>query len=282
VKDLITLTHTLDTRDFVGSLWRSEAFKKSHETRGWVYNQVSRFAWMPRFFAHSTNDKLERAHFSTWWNVIILRDYENPIVHDLYYLHEMCHAATMPYVGVIGREAFDEKMQRNELEASVLSEIAVYFEMKDLRDASFQHEIYADRFLKNSDLKRLWCANKDVAVETMRTMRRHVMVSKPEADMDITEKWIRRFAEQNAAYMVVWSDRYREVEEHMEEFQLLSSVSWPEASAFHRRWLEAKMAEDPIDSIPFRQEAELFSPFYWANKVKYEEAMKAGINPAST
>jgi hypothetical protein len=274
VKSLITLTNPGDVHEFVGGLWRSEAFKRSYRARTFVWKQVEHFAWLPRFFAETTNDQLERAHFSTWWNVIMLRNYNNPIIHDLYYLHEMCHAATMPYLGVVGKAAFDEKMQRNELEASVLSEVAVYFEMQGLREDSFKHPIYADRFLQNEDLRRLWRTNKHVAYETIRTMRRHVMTSMPENEMDLTEKWIRRFADQNAAYMVVWADRYNEVEEHMEKFQLLSCSDRRAAARNHREWLKARMAEDKKNGIPFREEAELFSPFYWSNKAKYETAMK--------
>lgn len=274
MKNLICLDHPLKVYDFCENLWRSEGFKTSHKAGGFVFEQVKKFTWLPRFFAESTNDRLERAHFSTWWNVILLREYDNPIIHDLYYLHEMCHAATMPYLGIVGREAFSEKMQRNELEASVLSEIAVYFEMPGLREASFNHEIYADHFLKNGDLQRLWRANRDVTYETIRTMRRHVMVSKPEADMTLAEKWIRRFADQNASYMEVWADRYHEVEQHMEEFQVLASVDVPTAARDHERWLRFYMEADSVDNIPFREEAELFSPFYWSNKTKYEKAMK--------
>lgn len=274
MKNLVTLVHPLDTYDYCEGLWRSEPFRRSFESGGFVREQVKRFAWLPRFFAETTNDHLERAHFSTWWNVIILREYDNPIIHDLYYLHEMAHAASMPYFGLVGKAAFDEKMQRNELEASVLSEIAVYFEMPGLREASFEHEIYADRFLNDGNIVKLWRANREVAYETLRTMRRHVMVSKPEHQMDIAEIWIRRFAEQNAAYAITWADRYKEVEEQMSEFQLLSSIDWKDGAAFHKRWLEARMAEDPKDGIPFREEAELFSPFYWSNKAKYEAAMK--------
>src|SRR4029453_8621088 len=60
-------------------------------------------------------------------------DYANPVIADLYLVHELYHAGTMPYIPGMGRPAFDEKMVRNELEASVLSEIQVYFEMPDLR-----------------------------------------------------------------------------------------------------------------------------------------------------
>ena len=274
MKNLIKLETRDDVHDFVSSLWRSEPFKRSYANGGFVHRQVEAFAWLPRFFAEESDEKLERAHFSTWWNVIMLRPfYDNDAVSDLYYLHEMTHASSMPYMKGIGRAAFDEKMQRNELEASVLSEIAVYFEMPELREASFNHPIYADRFLHDT-MRALWRTNRDVALETFRTMRRHVMISKPENEMDLTEIWIRRFADQNAAYGVVWSDRYREIEDAMADLQTASAVGARRGHArlFHE-WIQQEANSDSVSNIPFRQEAELFSPFYWANKARYTAAM---------
>ena len=270
MKNLIGISDREEIIGYVGGLWRSDLFRDSHSRRGFVYEAVEKFAWLPRLFAETSNDYLERAHFSTWWNVIMLRDYDNPVIHDLYYLHEMTHATTMPYVPGIGRAAFDEKMQRNELEASVLSEIAIYFYLPALRGSSFQHAIYADRFLGDHDIQSLWASNPQVALETIRSMRRDAMVSKVEHTMDRTEKWIRRFAEQNTAYAITWSDRYNEVELHMRELQVQASINRANALMHYRDWLETQAAFDTVDNIPFRQEAELFSPFYWANKAKYD------------
>ena len=275
MKNLITLESKDDIHDFVSGLWRSEPFQRSYKSKGFIFRHVDAFAWLPRFFAEESNETLERAHFSTWWNVIMLRPfYDNDVVSDLYYLHEMTHAATMPYMNGIGRAAFEEKMQRNELEASVLSEISIYFEMPELREASFPHEIYADRFL-NDEMRALWQCNREVAIETFRTMRRHVMLSKPEHEMDLTETWIRRFADQNSAYGVVWANRYNEVEARMTDLQRGTVLGERKSSALQfRRWLEEQAAQDFSDTIPFRQEAELFSPFYWANKDRYTKAME--------
>ena len=274
MKNLVSLHTREDIHDFVSSLWRSEPFKRSYDNGGFIFRHVDSFAWLPRFFAEESHETLERAHFSTWWNVIMLRPfYGNDVVSDLYYLHEMTHAATMPYLKGIGRAAFEEKMQRNELEASVLSEIAIYFEMPELRGSSFDHPIYADRFL-NDEMRALWRSNRDVALETFRIMRRHVMLSKPEHEMDLTETWIRRFADQNAAYGVVWANRYAEVERQMEDLQQ-STIGGHRKSVATRfeNWLSQQSESDPEDGIPFRQEAELFSPFYWANKERYAKDM---------
>lgn len=275
MKDIIALYERDDIHAFVGGLWRSEEFRESHRSLGYIHDQVERFAWLPRLFAHESNSRLERAHFSTWWNVIMIReDYDNPIIHDLYYLHELAHAASMPYLAGLGRAAFDEKMQRNELEASVLSEIAVYFEMPGLREASFSHPIYADRYLRNPMMRELWQANPAVAIETLRTMRRDIMTSKPYHEMDVAEKWIRRFSDQNAAYSVIWADRYREVEGQMALLQSAAVHNRREALDHFGEWIEEEAGRDQVDFIPFRSEAELFAPFYWDNKAKYAEAMK--------
>lgn len=277
MKNLQVVVDHGDIHDFMRAVWKTDLFRDSHKSGGFIHRIVDQFAWKPRIFAEMSNDRLERAHFSTWWNVLMLRDdYENPYIHDLYWLHEIYHASRMPYIRNIGEAAFDEKMQRNELEASVLSEIQVYFEMPELRELSFPYPIYADRFLQNRDMQRLWAANPEVAIETIRSMRRDVMVSKPEHTMDLTERWIRRFFEQNAVWRLTWADRYREVENTMEDFQfgVIRADRVREAEA-HHAWIVAEAARDPIDNVPFRREAELFAAFYWANKEKYAEAMAA-------
>jgi hypothetical protein len=178
----------------------------------------------------------------------------------------------MPYLANIGKTAFDDKMQRNELEASVLSEIQVYFELPTLRKNSFDFKIYADRILKSFDIAQLWRTNPNLAIDIIRTMRRDIMVSKNENDMDKIELWIRRFAEQNAAYSITWSNRYLEVENHMAQY-IVHAANDPEfAASLHADWL-FDMA-DPVDQIPFRREAELFAPFYWDNKKRLDEDMK--------
>jgi hypothetical protein len=271
MKNIVHLCQPSDIHHYLEGLWRTDAFRESHRHGGFINDLVERFAWLPRFFAEETNDYLERAHFSTWWNVIMLRDdYTNPVIHDLYYLHEIAHAATIPYIAGIGQAAFNEKMQRNELEASVLSEIQIYFEMPGLRENSFSNEIYADRFLRDPAMMLLWTRNREIAIETFRAKRKDVMVSKSVEDMDLTEQWIRRFAEQNAIFFLTWSRRYKEVEAQMAKLQTMDRRL---ACDNHLEWLQREMDRDPIDAIPFRQEAELFTPFYWSSKAHYAADM---------
>jgi len=275
MKNPILLTDATSIHSFVHDLWQTDNFKNSHEGGGFIHGLIEQFAILPRLFCESTNDRLERAHFSTWWNAMMIRaDYTNPVIHDLYWLHEIYHAAHMPYIPGIAKDAFNEKMQRNELEASVCSEIQVYFEMPGLREKSFDFPIYADRYLANPDMQIMWQAHRNVQIETLRMQRRNVMVGKPEHEMDMSERWIRRFAEQNAAYALAWSDRYHEVEAHMYDFQMMAMHGLrSDAINKHLAWLEDEAARDKADHVPFRQEAELATAFYWANKQKHAAAM---------
>ena len=68
-------------------LWRSEPLRASHAEGGFVHELVEQFAVLPRLFCDSTDDRLERAHFCSWWGVTMNRTYDNPAIEDLYRLH---------------------------------------------------------------------------------------------------------------------------------------------------------------------------------------------------
>ena len=69
------------------------------------------------------------------------------LIRDLRYLHEMHHAATLPYVANGNIPTFEAKAFRNEREASTFTEMAVYLELPDLRPLTFEHPLFVDRFL---------------------------------------------------------------------------------------------------------------------------------------
>ena len=154
--DSIIRLHTSDdVEDFVRGLWKTDIFRESHEQGGFVANIVRPFATLPCFFFEASDDT-EKAHFSTWWRGMQLREYDNDYVHDLYWLHEMFHGGDMIYAKGLSHDAFKRKMQDNELGASVCSEIEAYFRLPDLREHSFGQEIFADRFLKNPEIQKRW------------------------------------------------------------------------------------------------------------------------------
>lgn len=273
MKNIVILESPQDIHRHVHGLWRSEPIRTSHADGGFIHSIVEQFASLPRLFCDSTDDKLERAHFCSRWGVTMNRSYDNPAIEDLYRLHEMFHAAFMPYFPGIGFDAFHRKMEDNELKASVCSEIRVYFELPHLRELAFAHPIYADRFLTDPSIQTLWRKNKPVAIETLQEARRDVMFSKPEHEMDLPERWIRRFALQNRQWSTCWYDRYLEIESHMFEFQI-SALNGDRSGAIkrHADWIEAEAYQDRDGHIPYRQEAALFANIYWSNRRRYEHA----------
>ena len=55
------------------------------------------FAAPPMVFAEMSDAELEYPHFATWFGMTYLRTYDDPAVSDLYYLHEIVHAALLHY-----------------------------------------------------------------------------------------------------------------------------------------------------------------------------------------
>jgi hypothetical protein len=150
--EIIKLATAKECSEFIrNELLMTETLKNSYDERGFVRDLIARFVRRPRFFykpspeyltvvdAHgiSHHEYVEAPHFSPWWGGIQLRTYDNPLVQDLYYLHEICHAATMPF-GPDSKHAladpvtFKNKIRDNEHEASTLSEMTIYCEFPQL------------------------------------------------------------------------------------------------------------------------------------------------------
>src|SRR5690242_8900722 len=129
------------------ALWRTAEFRESHVAGGYVHGWIERLAEYPRFIGELTDPRIERAHFSPWWNVLGRRAYENPAIHDLFYLHEISHMAMLVYEDTMSWEAWAAKMADNEMLASLESETLVYLALPSLRSKSFDAQIWADRFL---------------------------------------------------------------------------------------------------------------------------------------
>jgi hypothetical protein len=275
-----------EIRGYVYDLWKTDEFRANHDRKGMVFDFVDRFSRVPRLFADMSDAVLETPHFSSWWNVIARRDtYAKPAIHDLYYLHEIIHAATIAHVPEISFESFQQKMTANELDTSVATEILVYFEIPALRDQAFEHEIYADRFLADLSFRRFWDDDREGATAYVRESRRDVMFGKRPETLDPIEAAIHLYASQNTQWQMVWKIRYGEVEQAMGEFERMARER-DRAAALER--LLARLG-DPRHTrgtdVPFRLEAESFASIYWNNKAHYQEMIASlahqGLRPVT-
>lgn len=92
--------------------------------------------------------KIERTQFSSWFRHIQVRHYENPIIGDLYLIHELTHIKELKL-----NETTSVEWRRNAIEqevvASVESEMMVYLHYPWLRKLVFQDtEIFMDRYFE--------------------------------------------------------------------------------------------------------------------------------------
>ena len=253
MKNLQPLESAADATDFVQRLWRTDLFRNSPYVADWV----RRFSARPTVFAEMSQIELETPHFGTYFGLTYHRTYDNPAVSDLYYLHEIVHASLNDYEPGISFTRWYRRMNGVEFSASLETEGYVYARIPGLREHSFADEIWADRYLGSH--RRIG----DSLFEIMRQDRYKAMQS-PDP-MDYCEQQIAAYARQNFEWANMWKlpldethAAYLRVEEHMSAWRA-GACSLDEHVAWLEQWGE----------IPFPDQAKLFAPVYWNNKLSY-------------
>ena len=262
MRDVIALVTPEEIHEFFRALWRTPEFQESHAGRGYVFRWIERLAEYPRLVGELTEPRIERAHFSPWWNVLGRRTYENAAIHDLFYLHEIAHMAMLVYEETMSWEAWAAKMADNEMLASLESETLVYLAMPSLRAKSFPQEIWADRFLaEQAEGGGMRDAAVRAAHRSFMLMERYRARRVPDDDL---ERRISTFQEENEAWALIWRQSYHEVERVMRTFRGMAQSDRAAATQWLLDWHES--AARPGGGIPFRVEAEQFSDVYWRSR----------------
>ena len=253
MKNLTVLTTPGQAAEYLRGLWRTETFRASEYVEGWVRRAAS----FPTVFAEMSDAELEYPHFATWFGMTYLRTYGDPAVSDLYYLHEIVHAALLHYTPRPLFTAWYRKMNGIELSASLETECFVYLHVPGARDISFKDEIWADRYLGGQG--RLGDSLRDVIRQD-----RYKAMQHPDP-MDYCEQQIAAYARQNFEWANTWKlevspgrPAFVEVEEHMSRLRT-GALSVDE----HVEWLHKD------GEIPFPDQARLFAPVYWNSKLSY-------------
>ena len=261
MKGILTLTTSEEVNDFVYNLWRTDLFRNSHREKGGYINRlITKFSEVPRFFYTMTSE-IERSHFTTWFNVIALRpEYKNDAISDLYYLHEIIHAATMYFDPTLSWQDWYRKTMQNEMEASLESEAFAYLELPGLRKISFDHEIWLDRFWGDSGEPIL----SEMLKERLTEARRKATQS-PSID-DFIELQIANYAAQNIEWSRFWAKNWRLIERHMLEFLSLAKHNTEEAISLQLMFLNEHTSSL---RIPFEKEANAFYELYKENGEKF-------------
>lgn len=273
--------------DYVMALWDPAGpIARNHRDGGIIHDLVQRFARMPRIFFEASEQRLEWTHFSPWWGAIQLAEYDNPTIRDLRYLHEIYHSATMPYARGMNLATMAARNAQNEREASTFTEMAIYLAIPELREHSFPHVIFMDRFLyedaasrlnRNERLIERWNRQPEVVFQELLYARLGVVLA---ADDEIDAEdpqtiWLRRYPEQNEIWNGAWAERHRMVDEAMVSLRERCEEIGPvEAGKRHLEWLLSTPISEGT-GIPFRREALTFRDTFDRLIEDYDRAMVA-------
>ncbi len=226
------------------------AFRTSQPLR----DLFQKFVGTPRITFEATDKEVERSNFASWYNALSLREYENPAVNDLYYLHEITHISSMPYSPNVDFQTWKQKMFLNESEASVMSEAFIYYLCPGLRPLSFKNEIWVDRFLKEET------RNGDLDFFSQKlTRERDRAQARPNRE-DPQEARIADYQLQNEAWAEIWRANYEVIEKHMSRFTDEAKADKRAAGRKHLAWMNEQIALSG-QPFPFAKEVEEFAAY---------------------
>jgi hypothetical protein len=284
IDSMVRLCSRHDINDYVMSLWSDGPIRQSHKSGGLVQKLVDHFAAVPRYFYEASDKAAEWTHFSAWWGGILLGSYDNKAIQDLRYLHEIFHAATMPHIAGINLPTFELKNFRNEREASTFTEMAIYLELPELRSLTFDHPIFADRFIfpsgnravPDDKLLSRWRSDRDVVFQELLYARTNVVLADA-ASIDAADPqiiWLRRYSEQGRHWLNIWQHRFVEVENALAE--LKSAVAACDRIGAGKRYFDWLLSDAVCGGtdIPFHQEATAFRTRFDELIAAYDDAMK--------
>jgi hypothetical protein len=256
MRNLRATTHADATRAAVAALWQTDLFREAHATPGsYVFRVVEALTQLPKLWCELDDVPVERSHFLAWMGILPLRHgYTNPAISDLYYFHEYVHLITMTHSADPEVERWQQKIWNNERDASLASEVYVYFEMPTLRAMTFEFEIWADRFLARPDVVALHRDDRP-AFEAMMESERERAMSHP-IEGDVNEALIASYHELNVRWIDIWRERYLEVERAMQRFTHTCADDPAGAIETLHRWA---LDEQGGGLCPFEAEARAFA-----------------------
>jgi hypothetical protein len=286
MKNIIAIHDPEEIHTYVRDLWRTDLFRDSQDDEnGYIRGIVDDLAQRPVVFFEMDDPSIEWSQFTTWMGAYALRpDYDSDAIHDLYYLHEFVHGATMEYDTGLSFVDWHRKMCENEMLASVHSEALVYFQLKGLRDLSFDFDIWVDRYLKDRGKLHPYGAtmtswrrvdgNISVHGFTHHNTKEALLKARKESmttpdPFDFLEMQLHYYAMQNVQWSNIWKDHFREVEEHMASYLKLAEEDRAAALEMHVGWLRDMRNPDPLlhnQVTPYEREAIAFAKIVEANK----------------
>lgn len=246
-----------DVESFLTSLLRTDLFRQEAACEGSLVHKTIKKAAESPLFIHvpSANKKvaaIERGNFTSWMNVLTLRshEYKDPYFADLYLIHELTHITTMPYYeSSFSFEDWERKMIDNELWASYVSEVLVFFELPSLREHFNIKKIWADRFLNDEIVLNPGMPNREFFEQSPEAFNEKVrelfkeIEFKSNEQLDDIELRTKKYRIANHEWCAIWKDDAKEVENTVYAFYDLAKTDSDRAISEHLIWLNEHAQE---------------------------------------
>lgn len=136
---------------FWKNLWLTDGFRSLVDDERTGYARIlEQAAQLPWWFVDS-QQSYERRHFSVWFaNTFIRRQYDNPVLTDLFHWHDLLHALTFRRFSPEENPTEAQwrlAMRANEIAVSMETETLIYWRNPDLRAQSWNQPIWQDQIL---------------------------------------------------------------------------------------------------------------------------------------
>lgn len=131
---------------FFDNFWKTKEFKNLQKNHIFFKKFVEKLQKSPIFFFDLSHEN-GRYHLSSHIRFIARRDYNNDYMRDLYYFHELLHCAEFEPDNEVNYELWKKKLNENELYASIVSEVLVYYMEPSMIGKTF-NPLWAERFYK--------------------------------------------------------------------------------------------------------------------------------------
>lgn len=209
--------------NFIYNNWKTDFFKNLQQKEGSVVDLMIKRLKEKGLFVFDYSNDLEYKHMFLWFYHIGHRQYDNPYIHDLFFFHEFYHLISFPYKKFDNFEEWKAAMWQNELEASLMSEVFIYYFEPELREHTFQQRIWFDDVVEMFGYEQvnvtddILMFNGHNEVFNKITARREQLRAGLASTIK-TEEWIRNFNNKDD-WFESWRDVFIEVESIRHNFE---------------------------------------------------------------
>lgn len=209
--------------EFIYNNWKTDFFKNLQKKEGSVINLMVTRLKEKGLFVFDYSNELEYKHMFLWFYHIGNRQYDNPYIHDLFFFHEFYHLISFPEKKFDDFEEWKAAMWQNELEASLMSEVFIYYFEPELRQHTFKQRIWCDDVIEMFGYEATQ-ATDDILmfkghneIFNKITQRREQLRSGLQSTLK-TEDWIRNFNSKDD-WFISWKDIFHSVEDIRHNFE---------------------------------------------------------------